>query len=162
MVSTVDDQYAFVRDDADSAQEEAQDDQKTQEQTHTSTAHQSTKQIGLNLNFDMGCLLLEDCQSYSDITAKEFSKRTASNICAVYKQLFDLKKKQDAQFGPDGQILEHDRAAYAVDMPPSEVVLPREKPCPVEKPKTKWERFREERGLPPRRKRSYMVFDELT
>ena len=47
-------------------------------------------------------------------------------------------------------------------MPSSKVVLPREKTCPVEVPKTKWEKFREERGMAPRAKRSRLVFDELT
>ena len=47
-------------------------------------------------------------------------------------------------------------------MPGSKVVLPREKPCPKDKPKTKWEKFREERGMAPRAKRSRLVFDELT
>jgi regulator of ribosome biosynthesis len=40
--------------------------------------------------------------------------------------------------------------------------LPREKPAPKDKQKTKWEKFREERGLPPRKSRSRLVFDELT
>ena len=47
-------------------------------------------------------------------------------------------------------------------MPEPRVVLPREKPCPKEKEKTKWEKFREERGLPPRKKRSRLVFDPIT
>lgn len=41
-------------------------------------------------------------------------------------------------------------------------MLPREKPVPKEKEKTKWEKFREERGLPPRKKRSRLVFDPIT
>lgn len=40
--------------------------------------------------------------------------------------------------------------------------MPREKPAPKDKQKTKWEKFREERGLPPRKSRSRLVFDELT
>jgi hypothetical protein len=121
-----------------------------------------TKKLDMNLSVDIGSLLLEDCQSYADIDAKEFSKRTAANICAIYKQLFEMKKQQDAKHGPDGEILEYDRPTWAVDMPESGVTLPREKPCPVEKPKTKWEKFREERGLPPRQKRSRLIYDEIT
>ena len=117
---------------------------------------------GINKNIDVGCLLIEDCQSYEGIGVKEFSKRTAENLCSLYKKLFDLKKEQDAAHGADGEILEYTKSKYTVAMPESKVVLPREKPCPVEKPKTKWERFREERGLPPRQKRSFMVFDEIT
>jgi len=47
-------------------------------------------------------------------------------------------------------------------MPDVRVVLPREKPCPVETPKTKWEKFREERGMTARRKRSRLVYDQIT
>ena len=96
------------------------------------------------------------------MTDKDFSKRTAENLCTLYKKLFDLKKEQDAAHGPDGEILEYTRSKFLVELPETKVVLPREKPCPVEKQKTKWEKFREERGLPPRRKRSFMVFDEIT
>ena len=92
----------------------------------------------------------------------EFSKRTASNLCILYKQLFDLKKAQDAKHGPDGEILEYTKSRYMVEMPSTIQVLPREKPCPTEKPKTKWERFREERGMAPRQKRSRLVFDPIT
>ena len=118
--------------------------------------------VGLNKNIDLGCLLVEDCQSYEGISDKDFSKRTAENLCTLYKQLFDLKKEQDAAHGADGEILEYTKSKYLVELPDTKVVLPREKPCPVEKPKTKWEKFREERGLPPRRKRAFMVFDEIT
>ena len=71
----------------------------------------------MNLNCDPGCLLVEDCQSYEKITAKEFSKRTASNLCTLYKQLFDLKKQQETKHGPDGEILEYTKSKYLVEMP---------------------------------------------
>ena len=119
-------------------------------------------QVDVNLNCDPGCLLVEDCQSYEGITTTEFSKRTATNLCTLYKQLFDLKKAQDAAHGPDGEILEYTKSRFLLDMPEPVQVLPREKPCPVEKPKTKWEKFREERGMAPRKKRSRLVFDPIT
>ena len=40
--------------------------------------------------------------------------------------------------------------------------MPRAKPAPKEKPKTKWEKFREEKGLPARKKRSRLVFDPIS
>jgi len=46
-------------------------------------------------------------------------------------------------------------------MPQGKTVLPREKPAPKEEMKTKWEKFREEKGLPPRKKRSRLVFDPI-
>jgi len=40
--------------------------------------------VGLNKNIDVGSLLVEDCQSYEGISMKEFSKRTADNLCTLY------------------------------------------------------------------------------
>ena len=134
------DQYAFERDDG-----------KDMTPAERASKQEETLGVaGVNLNVDLGALLVEDCQNYEDISDVEFSKRTASNLCLIYKRLFDLKKKQDADFGADGEILEYTKSRYTVTMPESKVVLPREKPAPVEKPKTKWEKFREERGMPAR------------
>jgi regulator of ribosome biosynthesis len=49
-----------------------------------------------------------------------------------------------------------------VSIPPSQVVFPREKPAPKEKEMTRWEKFRLEKGMPARKKRGRMVFDEIT
>ena len=79
---------------------------------------------------------------------QEFSKRTASSLCQLYKALFEVKKRQRAEFGPDGEILEYTKSYYSVNMPDPRIVLPREKPAPKEQLKSKWEKFREERGMP--------------
>lgn len=118
--------------------------------------------FGLNRHLDLGSLLTEDTQSYEGITMQEFSKRTAASLCQIYQALFEMKKTQKAAHGPDGEILEYTKSQYSVEMPAPRVVLPREKPVPKEKEKTKWEKFREERGMPPRHKRSRLVFDPIT
>lgn len=41
-------------------------------------------------------------------------------------------------------------------------MLPRQKPAPKEKPMTKWERFRLEKGMNAKEKRSRMVYDPIT
>jgi hypothetical protein len=51
---------------------------------------------------------------------------------------------------------------YSVQLPASKIVLPRQQPPPKEKQLTKWEKFRQERGITPREKRSRMVYDEIT
>lgn len=51
---------------------------------------------------------------------------------------------------------------FSVNLPAPKIVTPREKPIPKEKPLTKWEKFRLERGLPARMKRSRMIFDPIT
>jgi len=73
-----------------------------------------------------------------------------------------LKKQQRAKQGEDGEILEYTKAQYALDLPEPRLITPRAKPAPKEKPKTKWEKFREEKGLPARKKRSRLIFDEIT
>lgn len=84
------------------------------------------------------------------------------NLSAFFTALFDLKKKQTAMAGGEDQILEYTKSKHSVDLPKSEIVLPRTKPAPKEKPLTKWERFRIEKGLGKRDKRSRMVYDPLT
>ena len=49
-----------------------------------------------------------------------------------------------------------------MDLPEPRIIVPRQKPIPKEKPKTKWEKFREEKGLPVRQKRSRLIFDPIT
>ena len=73
-----------------------------------------------------------------------------------------MKRKQRATHGDDGEILEYTKSYYSVDLPKNNLVLPREKPAPKDKAMTKWERFRLEKGMPARRKRSRMVFDPIT
>ena len=41
-------------------------------------------------------------------------------------------------------------------------MLPREKPIPKEKEMTKWEKFRIEKGMNRKEKRSSVVFDPIT
>jgi hypothetical protein len=72
-----------------------------------------------------------------------------------------MKVKQDAKHGEDGEILEYTKSTYTLNMPLGKTVLPREKPAPKEDPKTKWEKFREEKGIPKKKKRSRLVFDPV-
>lgn len=130
----------------------------TTEDKDTTFATQS--QVRFNTTMDLGNLMFEDVESYADVTKEQFAKKTSANIATIYRALFDLKHKQEAKHGDEGQILEHDKPANCIEMPKSHTVLPREKPAPKEEMKTKWERFREERGLPPRKKRSRLVYDE--
>jgi hypothetical protein len=73
--------------------------------------------LRFNTGLDLGNLLYEDVQSYHDISKEEFSKRTAGNICAVYRALFEVKAKQDAKHGEDGEILEYTKSTYTLNMP---------------------------------------------
>jgi len=115
-----------------------------------------------NQNIDIGSLLLEDCKSYEGMTDEQILKSTQNNICEIYKNLFDLKKKQRIEEGEQGEILEYTRSKYSVVLPKSKVALPRHKTIPKQKPLTKWEKFRLEKGLPSKAKRSRYVYDPVT
>ena len=87
--------YAFERDDGEEIKVAGH--KKSSENADSKPVfNPKSTQIAVNLNCDPGCLLVEDCQSYESISATEFSKRTAANLCTLYKQLFDLKKAQEA------------------------------------------------------------------
>ena len=72
-----------------------------------------------------------------------------------------MKVKQDAKHGEEGEILEYTKSTYTLNMPLGKTVLPREKPAPKEEQKTKWEKFREEKGIAKKKKRSRLVFDPI-
>lgn len=116
----------------------------------------------VNKHYDIGALLYEDSSSFSGKQDEELLIASKASFCALFKQLFELKKQQRAKQGDDGEILEYTKAQYALDMPEPRVIVPRAKPAPKEKPKTKWEKFRDEKGLAPRKKRSRLIFDEIT
>lgn len=89
-------------------------------------------------------------------------ERTQESLCQFYRVLYDLKKEQKLKEGENGEILEYTKAIWSVELPDPKITYPREKPIPKPKPMTKWERFRIEKGLPAKEKRSRMVFDPIT
>ena len=116
----------------------------------------------ISRTIDAGAMVVEDCQAYDKVSPEELMERTQESLCQFFTVLYDLKKQQKLAEGEDGGILEHDRPIWSVDLPDPKVVLPREKPVPKPKPLTKWERFRLEKGIPTKAKRSRMVFDPIT
>ena len=64
--------------------------------------------------------------------------------------------------GEQGEFLEYTKSKYSVLLPPQKFILPREKPIPKERALTKWEKFRLEKGIQTKQKRSRMVFDTIT
>lgn len=135
---------------------------------HTTKAQtgqiEETKVIAMNKQLDLGALVFEDSHSFADKSEQEIFEATKRNFCSLFKELFDLKRQQRTKHGGDGdaEILEYTKAQYAVDLPTPKIIVPRAKPVPKEKPKTKWEKFREEKGLPARKKRSRVIFDPIT
>ena len=112
-------------------------------------------------NTDLGGLIIEDCRNYESLDQKTFDARLQSNLCNVYHQLFERKKEQRLkEGGEDGEILEYTKSKWSVKLPAPMVVLPRAQPPPKAAPLTKWEKFRLEKGMPAKEKRSRMVWSE--
>ncbi|KAK3700140.1 hypothetical protein LTR37_016143 [Vermiconidia calcicola] len=53
-----------------------------------------------------------------------------------------------------------DDGALQIALPAPEMQLPREKPVPTEKQKTKWEKFAEKKGIKGKKKEGKLVYDE--
>lgn len=139
-------------------------EKQKQQMALNNTQAQQLKQIALNKSVDHGLLLMEDSSAFDNLSEQEMLARTKSNLCLLYKELFDLKRQQKEQQigGEDAEILEFTKSKFSLRLPEAITVLPREKPIPKPKPLTKWEKFRLEKGLPPKAKRSRLVYDEIT
>lgn len=118
----------------------------------------------------LGQMCIDDCRAYND-KEEDILAGLQDNVCAIYKYMFELKKRQrTAAGGEDHEILEHDKSKFSVFLPKNStedggenwIVLPREKPIPKEKQLTKWERFRLEKGIAAKGKRSRMIYDEVS
>lgn len=79
----------------------------------------------------------------------DFLAYTRDSVQLLVNRIFALPRK-DTEVGPSAIL------------PTEETFrLPRQKPIPKEKPKTRWQKFMEERNMK-KRKRSKLVFDELS
>ena len=114
-----------------------------------------------NVNFDFGHLMINDAQPFTteSLTETEIKSRAVQNLQLFYRELFKLV---GSQVGDDNQNRDFDKPTDTVKLPDPIVKLPRSKPIPKPKPLTKWEKYRLEKGLPPRQRRSRMIFSELT
>jgi len=113
-----------------------------------------------NITFDLGHLLVNDAQPFNkeSITEADMKQRAIQNLELFYKELFKLS---GSQAGEDSENRDFDKPKDTVKLPETLLKLPRAKPIPKPKPLSKWEKYRLEKGLPPRKKRSRMVYSEL-
>ena len=113
-----------------------------------------------NVTFDTGHLLIYDNGPFNveDINEEDITGRLSKNLKTFYGELFGLLKKQK---GENEEKTDFDKAADCLKLPKPVTILPRSKPIPKPKPLTKWEKYRIEKGLPAKEKRSRMVYSEL-
>lgn len=110
--------------------------------------------------FDLGHLLCNDANplptlpSSSDTAAREAILSTTARDCAqaLINQL--LTTCTIARAPDDGSL--------QITLPAPETRLPREKPVPKEKEKTKWERFAEKKGIKGKKREGKLAYDEAS
>ena len=109
--------------------------------------------------FDLGHLLVQDpnplpsLKEASNSAEKEAILTSVAQKCAqsLIHQLLSQPITHDEK---DGSL--------QISLPAPEFPLPREKPIPKEKEKTKWEKFAAKKGIKATRKDGKKVFDEET
>jgi regulator of ribosome biosynthesis len=113
-----------------------------------------------NVSCDLGHLLVYDNQPFtkSEVGEEEMTNRSKSNLKYFFEEMFKLAKSQK---GEDDEKRDFDKPEDTLTLPKKITKLPRSKPIPKQRSKTRWERFRDEKGLQARQKRSRMVYNEL-
>ncbi|KAL8911660.1 MAG: hypothetical protein Q9171_003220 [Xanthocarpia ochracea] len=101
--------------------------------------------------FDLGNLLVNDANPLPPNPSQAHLSATARDCAqALINQLLTTCPITSSS---DGVLM---------TLPPPSTPLPREKPLPPEKEKTKWEKFAAKKGIKDKKKEGKMVFDEET
>lgn len=111
----------------------------------------------VNVTIDPGHLLITSTTNF-EATESKMTNQAKSNYSHLIRHLFSLLKDQ---LGQDEEKRDYDKPQDEVQLPEPILKLPRFKPIPKQKPLTKWEKYRQEKGIQ-KKKRSRMVFSELT
>lgn len=107
--------------------------------------------------FDLGHLLCEDTNplpAVTDARARETQLATRAQQCAQALLHQILTTCPITRAEDDGNL--------QVTLPAPHTALPREKPVPQAKEKTKWERFAEKKGIKAKKRDGKLAFDEAT
>ena len=82
--------------------------------------------------------------------------KAKQNYIDFASSLFDILNKQQ---GEEKEDLDYDKAPDELTLPENIITLPRSLPIPIQKPPTKWEKYKMEKGIT-QRKRGRMVYSE--
>lgn len=116
----------------------------------------------MNKNIDLGHLLITDSSNLTnaenpEVTETLIVKHGKENYIKIISSLFSLLSQQK---GEDDENRDYDKDENTVKLPRPILNLPRSNAIPKPKPLTKWEKFKQEKGLT-QRKRSRMVYSEI-
>lgn len=113
-----------------------------------------------NTTNDLKNLIIYDTNPFKKDTITETDIMTSAveNLKNFYQELYNI---HSSQVGYDEENRDFDVGPDNVKLPESTLILPRSKKIPKPKPLTRWEKYRKDKGLNPRQKRSRMVYSEL-
>ena len=100
--------------------------------------------------------ILNQKNNEKELTETLMINKAKQNYISFASTLFDLLLKQQ---GKEKEDLDYDKAPDELTLPEAILSLPRSLPIPVAKPLTKWEKYKQEKGIV-QRKRSRMVYSE--
>ena len=100
--------------------------------------------------------ILNQKNNEKELTETIMMNKAKQNYVSFASSLFDILSKQQGQEKED---LDYDKAPDELTLPEAIITLPRSLPIPVAKPLTKWEKYKQEKGIV-QRKRSRMVYSE--
>lgn len=100
--------------------------------------------------------ILNQKNNEKELTETIMMNKAKQNYISFASSLFDILSKQQGQEKED---LDYDKAPDELALPEAIITLPRTLPIPVAKPLTKWEKYKQEKGIV-QRKRSRMVYSE--
>ena len=100
--------------------------------------------------------LLNSKNNETELTETIMMNKAKQNYIDFASSLFDILNKQQ---GEEKEDLDYDKAPDELTLPESIITLPRSLPIPIQKPMTKWEKYKMEKGIT-QRKRGRMVYSE--
>ena len=116
-----------------------------------------------NIFFDTRRLVIVDSNNLLNTKNKEteltetiMMNKAKQNYIDFASSLFDILNKQQ---GEEKEDLDYDKAPDELTLPENIITLPRSLPIPIQKPPTKWEKYKMEKGIT-QRKRGRMVYSE--
>jgi len=116
-----------------------------------------------NIFFDTRRLVIVDSNNplnsknnEKELTETIMMNKAKQNYIDFASSLFDILNKQQ---GEEKEDLDYDKAPDELTLPESIITLPRSLPIPIQKPMTKWEKYKMEKGIT-QRKRGRMVYSE--
>ena len=116
-----------------------------------------------NIFFDTRRLVIIDSNNIlnsknneKELTETIMINKAKQNYIDFASSLFDILNKQQ---GEEKEDIDYDKAPDELTLPENIITLPRSLPIPIQKPPTKWEKYKMEKGIT-QRKRLRMVYSE--